>query len=585
MLSLIRKSATYLMADVVGYSRLISFDPDKTVRMLRVLRQKIIDPEIMLQRGRILRTVGDGLLVEFEDPQDAVTCAIRVQGAVALHEELEQRLTLRIGVNCGEVIADGSDLHGETINVAARLQEMAEPGAIYLTSHVREKLTDKMLIELRDVGEPVLRGISAKFRVFAIDRHSSGVDPERVINHERQAHRSSLAVLPFENISGNSIEEYFVDGMTDEIIMALSCIPSLLVVARNSTFLYKGRRVDTREIGRSLGVRYIVEGSVRRAENRVRITAQLTEAEGGTNIWAGRFEGAASEVLSLQDQVAAKLAGLIEPKIETVEIERARRKSLGNLNSYDFYLRALPHRAASTREDNREALRLLRLAISADPKFAPALAHASMCITAMRNQGYERDVDEVLVRESLQFAELAIAADPNDPTALTLAGHTLAALAGEYDRGQSLIERSLAINSNSAESWARSAMVRNYRGDLETAIVHAHRSLELNPLDPSPRIALCAIAYAHLFAKRFDEAMTWARRALVGLARPEMAYRISIAAGAHLGKVSEIQSVKSEFLKRYPNFRVSEWAGRDAFRDPDQIATMEAGLRIADLPE
>lgn len=585
MTALNRQIATYLIADVVGYSRLISVAPETTVHLIRILRQKIIDPEIMLQRGRILRSMGDGLLVEFEDPVSAVTCSVRVQAAVALHEELERRLTLRIGICYGEVISEGGDLHGEAINIAARLQEMAAPGTIYIASSVRERLSEELSRDLRDVGEPILRGITKPTRVYALDRHTLSGHVAAPIIHDRHAHRSSLAVLPFENISGSSIEEYFADGMTDEVITSLSRIPALLVVARNSSFLYKGRRVDAREIGRSLGVRYIVEGTVRRAGNRVRIATQLTETEGGTNVWAGRFEGDASEVLSLQDQVAAKLAGVIEPTIEMVEIERSRRKPLKSLSAYDYYLQALPHRAISNREENREALRLLRLAIASDPQLAPALAHASMCVTAMLNQGYEQHVDDRLIKEALQLAEAAIASDPSDPTALTLAGHTLAALAGEYDRGQSLIERSLAINANSAESWARSAMIRVYRNDLETAIVHAQKSLELNPLDPSPRIALCALGYAHFFAKRYEEAIVWARRALLGAGRPEMAYRIATAAAGHLGEGFDIETQKSAFLQNYPHFRIGLWPKRDAFRDLTQITLMQEGLRRAGLPE
>jgi adenylate cyclase len=582
MASRTKATAAIMFIDVVDYSRLMSTDEERTVSELQQHRHELIDPTILAHRGKILKTLGDGLLVEFAGCSDALLCALSIQAGMADRISAEP-MQVRIGINFGEFIVEDGEIHGDVVNVAARLQTIAAPGGVCVTGQVRDRVDGRLPLQFSDLGEPPLKGIEHPVRVFALGSNVTELAPS-ISDPLHLNRRCSIAVLPFESISGDRTQEYFADGVTEGIITALSCIRSLFVIARNSSFVYKDRRVDVREVARTLGVRYVLEGSVRRNTDRLRITAQLIDGESGGHLWASTFEGGAEDVFSLQDKVAASVSGAIEPQILTTEIERARRKPTRYLTAYDYFLRALSHRATSSLEDTREALALLRKAIDIDPHFALALAHASMCISGLRNQGYEV-VDQVAVAESVKLAEAAIDADPNDPGALTLAGHTIAAQTGQFDRGLAFIERALRINPNSSDAWARSAMVRVYKGDLETAVIHAHRSISLSPLDPNVRLPICALGYASLFAHRFDEAVRWGREALNAKTKPEMAYRIFLAAAALAGGVEDLKETAQEFLTRFPRFRISTWAQRDAFRRPEQIEIMVAGLRGAGLPE
>lgn len=581
-----RITAAIMFTDVVGYSRLMSADEERTVAELQQHRQELIDPTILAHRGKILKTLGDGLLIEFAGCSDAVVCALSIQAGMAQRFSVGSNLgpmKLRIGINYGEIIVDDGELHGDVVNIASRLQGLADPGGVCVTGAVRERVDGRLPLQFRDLGEPALKGIGHPVRVFALALHAN----EPIEAYSDPLHlnrRSSIAVLPFENISADRSQDYFADGMTEEIITALSRNRSLFVIARNSSFVYKDKRVDVREIARSLGVRYLLEGSVRGSHDKLRITAQLIDGQTGGHLWASNFDGTADEVFSLQDRVAASVAAAIEPPILTTEIERARGKPTPYLTAYDYFLRALPHRAASSRDDTHRALFLLRKAIEIDPHFAPALAHASMCLTGLRNQGYEV-VDDPGVAESIKLAEAAIEADANDPSVLTLAGHAIAAQTGQYDRGLAFIERALRINPSSSDGWARSAMVRVYKGDLETAVIHAHRSISLSPLDPNVRLPICALGYASLFAGRFEEAARWGREALNAKSKPEMVYRIFLAGAALAGQTADLKETAAEFVSRFPEFRVGTWAQRDAFRRPEQIEIMVAGLRAAGLPE
>lgn len=574
-----------MFADVVGYSRLIGHDEEGTITALRLHRQLLVDPSIVLHHGRVVRTLGDGLLVEFADAADAVDCAVDIQRGMVERSSADgpgPLITLRIGIGYGGIVAADGEIHGDIVNIAARLQALAEPGGICITDAVRDRLADRDDLALRDLGEPVLKNIVARVRVFAIDGPRGAATPS--IAGLRASSRPSIAVLPFDNMSGDPDQAYFADGMTEEIITSLSRIRWMFVIARNSTFVYRGRAIALQQLAEDLGVRYVLSGSIRRAHHRLRITTQLVDAESGANLWSGAFDGDMAEVFDLQDRIASSVAGAIEPRLRAAEIEHARRKPPDSLSAYDYFLRALPHRAAATPEDNRTALYLLRQAIAIDPRLAPALAHASMCITAMRNLGWE-DVADDQIAESVRLAEAALAADGEDPVALTLAGHTIAAQTGDYVRGLGQIERALRINPNFAEAWARAAMVRVYLGDLETAIVHARRSIQLSPVDPNLYMPHCAMGYAHLFARRYDAAAASAREALKGIQKVEMAYRILIASEALAGRTAAAGAVARQLLERRPDFRISHWRLHDAFRRPEQIDIMAAGLREAAIPE
>src|SRR5438105_13310774 len=377
-MSATRRLAAILATDVAGYSRLIGIDEEGTLDRLKAIRAELIDPMINEHRGRIVKTTGDGLLVEFGSVVDALRCATEWQRAMPHRHTgtpVDDRIEFRIGINVGDVVVEDSDIFGDGVNVAARLEALAKPGGICVSRVVRDQVRDKLEVEFNDRGEQRVKNIARPIRVFDVriadaPATLTSAVPERTTL--ALPDKPSIAVLSFQNMSGDPEQEYFADGMVEDIITALSRIRWLFVIARNSSFTYKGQAVDVKRVGRELGVRYVLEGSVRKAGGRVRITAQLIDAETGAHLWADRFDGSLEDVFELQDQVAASVAGIIEPNLEAAEIERARLKGPDSLDSYDLYLRALPEAREMTAESNARALGLLRRSIELSPGYAPA---------------------------------------------------------------------------------------------------------------------------------------------------------------------------------------------------------------------
>ena len=347
-----RRLAAILSADVVGYSRLMGTDEAGTLARLKAMRRDLVDPLIAAHSGRTFKLMGDGALVEFGSAVDAVTCAIEVQKHVQERNAgspEDSRIQFRIGINVGDIIVDGDDIYGDGVNVAARIQALADPGGIYISRAAAEQVRDKVPIKIETRGEQTVKNIARLIEVFCIiaeDRNAIAVafhEPETRVQTPMVADKPSIAVLAFNNMSGDPEQEYFADGIVEDIITALSRFRQLFVVARNSSFTYKGRAVDVKQVGRELGVRYVLEGSVRKAANRVRITGQLIDVSNGAHLWADRFDGGIEDIFDLQDQVTASVVGAIAPKLEQAEIERARRKRSDSLDAYDLYLRALPY--------------------------------------------------------------------------------------------------------------------------------------------------------------------------------------------------------------------------------------------------
>src|SRR6476620_7031239 len=376
-----RRLAAILAADVAGYSRLMGVDEEGTLATLKAYQSELVYPKIAEHRGRIVKTTGDGALIEFVSAVDAVRCAIDIQRAIAernVDVSNNRRIEFRIGINIGDVIADdGGDIFGDGVNVAARLESISEPGGICVSSQVQENARGSIDIAFEDLGQQQLKNITQPVRVYRVKLDTTGA-PEA--QRPTVPNKPSIAVLPFQNMSGDPEQEYFADGVVEEIITAMSRMRWLFVIARNSSFTYKGRAVDVKQVGRALGVRYVLEGSVRRAANRVRITGQLIDASTGAHLWADRFEGDLEDIFSLQDQVTISVVGAIAPKLEQAEIERAKRKPTESLDAYDYFLRGLAkfyqygNQLATT-----EALRLFNSAIELDPDFSLAYSHASHC--------------------------------------------------------------------------------------------------------------------------------------------------------------------------------------------------------------
>jgi TolB-like protein/class 3 adenylate cyclase len=369
-----RRMAAILAADVAGYSRLMGVDEEGTHARLKAHRRELVDPKIAEHHGRIVKTTGDGMLVEFASVVDAVRCAVDVQRGMAERNAdvpQEQGIEFRVGINVGDIIIDGDDIYGDGVNVAARLEGLAEPNGICVSRVVRDQVRDKFDLAFEDMGEQQVKNIARAVRVFRITAPSIVQPTPSAKPALALPDKPSIAVLPFTNLSGDPEQDYFADGIVEDIITALSRVHWLFVIARNSSFTFKGKAVDVKLVGRELGVRYVLEGSVRKSANRVRIAGQLVDATTGAHVWADHFDGALDDIFDLQDRVTASVVGIIEPKLRHAEIERARRKPTESLDAYDLYLRALAHFDVSY-EGNLEALRLLRRAIEIDPQYASA---------------------------------------------------------------------------------------------------------------------------------------------------------------------------------------------------------------------
>jgi adenylate cyclase len=551
-----RRLAAILAADVAGYSRLIETDEEGTLGRLKALRAAVIDPKIAEHHGRIVKTTGDGLLLEFASVVDALRCAAEVQAALAEGNEPlppDRRIEFRVGIHQGDIVVEEGDIFGDGVNVAARLEGLAEPGGICVSARVQEDAAGKLDLAFEDMGEQALKNIARPVRAFRAVT-AAGSASARASSGPALPDKPSIAVLPFANISGDPEQEYFADGMVEEIITALSRIRWLFVIARNSSFTYKGQAVDAKRVGRELGVRYVLEGSVRKAGGRVRITVQLIDAQSGTHLWADRFDGSLEDVFELQDKVASSAAGVIEPTLRQAEIERARRKGPDNLDAYDLYLRALPFAYTSMPEDADKALAFLEQAIKLDPDFAAAHAIIAWC----QEQRYLRGgLDEDAKATALRHARLAIAASGDNATALAIAGLVIGFLEPrEYEIAVSAFDRALALSNSSALALGFSAITRAWRGESTIAIEQAEQALRLSPFDPLSNVRHMAIAIAHFAAGRFEEADTAASRAIQANPRFSPPYWMRAAALANLGRTDEAKSVAQQLLKVQPQFTI-----------------------------
>jgi TolB-like protein/class 3 adenylate cyclase len=536
-----RRLAAILAADVAGYSRLIGADEEGTLDRLRSIRAEVIDPKITEHRGRIVKTTGDGLLVEFASVVDAVRCATQIQTAMAKGNAeiaLERRIEFRIGINMGDVVVEDGDIFGDGVNVAARLEGLADSGGICVSARVQEDAAGKLDLTFDDLGEQRLKNIARPVRIYRVrlvTAENTSVQPALPLPD-----KPSIAVLPFVNMSGDPEQEYFADGMVEEIITALSRIRWLFVIARNSTFTYKGQTVDVKQVGRELGVRYVLEGSVRKAGQRVRITGQLIDAITGTHLWADRFDGSLEDIFELQERVALSVAGVIEPALQAAEIRRSSERSTNDLTAYDLYLRAYAMFWSSAR-NIPEALRLTKQAIARDPRYGPALAWAAYCYVALLhgNRSENREADR---RECIDFARRALQVAGDDPGVLTNAAYALAYFGEDIGAMMALVDRALAINPSFARGWYISGIIKLWAGQPAVAIEHVETSMRLSPRAPIGP-ALGVIGGAHFFARRFTEAVSNLLLAIQEDSSYVQPYRYLAACYAHMGQLDDARVI------------------------------------------
>jgi TolB-like protein/class 3 adenylate cyclase len=580
-----RRLAAILAADVAGYSRLMGADEEGTLERLKALRRELLDPKIAEHKGRIVKTTGDGLLVEFASVVDAVRCAVAVQQAIAERDTgvaADSRIELRIGINLGDVIVEGDDLYGDGVNIAARIEALADAGGVFVSNTVHDHVRDRLPFVFEDLGEQQVKNIARPVRVYRV-----GPRPSRPPAGETPAvqpgappaltlpDKPSIAVLPFANMSGDPEQEYFADGMVEEIITALSRIRWLFVIARNSTFTYKGRPVDVKDVGRELGVRYVLVGSARKSGSRVRITAQLIDAETGAHLWADRFDGSIEDVFDLQDKVAVSVAGVIEPALQAAEMRRSAARPTADLGAYDLYLRALATIFPITKARVFEALGLFEQAVAIDRHYAPALAFAAMCHWQLVFAGWA-EAPETTRCKAGDLARQALQATQSDPAVLANAALVLTQVGEDIGAMIALVDRALALNPSFARGWYLSGLIRSFAGQHDLAIEHIETSLRLSPRERmgQPRSAMGA---AYFYKHQFDEAASNLLMAIHDHPGFPPSYRHLAACYARMGRLDEAHEIVVNLRAITPQVVPSV----HAYRKPEDLELFFSGLRLA----
>jgi TolB-like protein len=576
-LSQTRRLAAILAADVAGYSRLIGADEGGTLQGFKAIRAELVDSKIVEHHGRLVKTTGDGFLVEFSSVVGALRCATEVQARMAERNAplpMDKRIEFRIGINDGDVVVEEGDIFGNGVNVAARLEGLAEPGGICVSALVRRDAAGKLDLAFEDLGEQTLKNIARPLRVYRVATQrdaETATEPAPLPLPDKP----SIAVLPFQNMSGDPEQEYFADGMVEEIITALSRIRWLFVIARHSTFTYKDQTVDVKQVGRELGVRYVLEGSVRKAGTQVRIIAQLIDAPTGTHLWADRFDGSLEDVFELQDKIAVSVAGIIEPALQAAEMRRSAARPTNDLTAYDLYLRALATVYPVTKERIVDALGLLEQAIAIDRHYGPALSLAAMCHMRLVIDGWT-DAPETTRRKGIDLARQALQVAQNDPGILAYAAPVLAYFGEDIGAMIGLIDRALAFNPSFALGWYLSGTIRLWAGQVDLAIEHIETSARLSPRE-RVGLPLFALGMAYFFKRRFDEAASKLLLSIQdhpGLSNP---YRFLAACYAQMGRLDEARAIVARLRTITPVVVPNS----TPFRNPEDRELFLSGLRLA----
>jgi adenylate cyclase len=572
-----RKLAAILAADVAGYSRLIGLDEEGTLARLKVHRRELIDPKIAEHRGRVVKTTGDGILIEFPSVVAALRCAVEVQRGMAersADEPVNQRIEFRVGVHQGDIVVEDGDIFGDGVNVAARLEALATPGGICVSARVREDASGRLDVAFEDGGEQQLKNIARPVHVYRISLpetppvHATSGPPLKLPD------KPSIAVLPFQNMSGDPEQEYFADGMVEEIITALSRIKWLFVIARNSSFIYKGRAVDLKQVGQELGVRYVLEGSVRRASQRVRITVQLIEAATGGHLWADRFDGSLEDVFDLQNQVALSVAGIIEPTLEAAEIRRSTARPTNDLSAYDLYLRAYSHIRSWRKEEIMVALDLLGEALKRDPHYGAALVFVARGHLSLHLSDWTND-PESNRREGVDLARRALGVAADDPVVLGNAAYVLAYFGEDIDASVDAMNHALALNPSFASGWTMGGWLKLWAGQPEPAIKHFEMALRLSPADRAG--PYLGIGMAHFVARRFEDAKAMLLGALQEHPTWAPTRRFLASSYAHMGRLDEAREAVRQ-LRAITTVVVPSAAH---WRNPEHRELFLSGLRAA----
>ena len=580
-----RRLAAILSADVVGYSRLMGVDEEATLGTLGGHREAM-DGLIAAHHGRVVGTAGDSVLAEFASVVEAVRCAAEIQREIAARNDRvpdDRKMAFRIGLNLGDVMVKDGDIFGDGVNVAARLESLAEPGGICISGAVFDQVKSRSELRYEDLGERRVKNIAEPVRVYRVRMEGESAATASAPAALDPPENPSIAVLAFDNMSDDPEHEYFADGIAEDIITALSKVRWLLVIARNSSFAYKGTSVDLKRVGRELGVRYVLEGSVRKAGNRVRVTAQLIETEHGKHVWADRYDLDLEDIFAVQDAMTQTVVAAIEPELGGVERERARRKPPESLGAWDCHQRGLWHMYKFTRDDNAEAARMFRRAVELDLSFAPAFAGLAYVGFSDYAMGYADSPNEALA-EALRTGKRAVALDNKDPFARWALGR-VQTIRGEHESAIAQLETAIDLNPNYAHAYFALGFALTLSGKAEDAIGQIDKAMRLSPHDPFLWAMMHHRALAHLILKQHDEAADWATRAARQPNAEFWPYSVLAASLGHLGRTEEAQAALGEATRMNPDYSADFLTKVMCFQNPADIEHYFAGLRKAGLPQ
>ena len=582
-----RRIAVVLCADVVGYSRMMGSDEEGTLAALNSVRRDIVDPKIADYRGRIVRSMGDGLLIEFNSVIDAVQCAIAIQNAMATRpvEPVPTReILFRMGLNIGDVVSDGDAIYGDGITVASRLESLAEPGGVNISRAVRDQIRDQLPIILADLGEHRVANLGRPVRAFRVV-----LDPQAAPQPRAEAkkpvaasERPSVAVLPFQNLGGDAETEFFLDSVAEDLITELARARWFAVIARNTAFGYKGKGIGSQQVSRELGVRYVVEGSLRKAGPRVRISCQLVEAASGQHLWSERFEGTLEDSFELQDRIVESVIGAVGPVLRSAEIERIGRKPAVSPAPYELTLRAMMPALAEAPEENDAALHLLDEALAIDRRHPMANALAAWC--HLQRHLLDWPAAQPNDRENAKrLARIAIDSGAEVPLALSVAAAVRAALTRDHALALAAADRATMLCSSSALVLGFDALTRCICGDYDKAIVHAEKAIRLSPREPLLYLASLPLAITCLVGGRHEQAIVQARKAIDGNPRLALARFVLAAALARIGQGGEAEEAVGRLRQTAPRFRAGT-VRRIRFTDSARLQADLELLRAAGLP-
>jgi adenylate cyclase len=583
-----RRLAAILAVDIAGYSRLMGANEEGTLRQLKEHRKELIDPKITEHRGRIVKTSGDGMLVEFVSVVDAVRCAVDVQrGMIERNAKLpvESRIQFRVGINVGDIISDDNDIYGDGVNVAARLEALAEPGGICVSRNVHDQVRDKLSFSFEDIGEQVFKNIARSIGVHRVCLAENA--PLTVVKSTAAAQkpelassdRPSLAVLPFANMSGDPEQEYFADGISEDIITGLSKLRWFFVIARNSSFAYKGKTADVKRAARELGVRYVLEGSVRKSGNRVRITAQLIDAATGNHIWADHYDGNLTDIFALQDEITEKVVAAIEPRLLEAEGIRSQNRSPEDLGAWDMVIQANSLFWRLTKAETETAIETLRRAVQRYPEYAPARSMLAFVLLISGYLGW--GLMDPQLKEAATLAGRAAELDDSDPWAHLALGF-VAFVRRRTNVATAEFRRALALNPNFAAAHGYLGWTLAFDGQADQAITHLEEAIRLSPHDPQNAIFNTGLAVAHYLEGRYTDAVEYSRKTLQQRSAFTAGHRIYCASLAQDGQIDEAREALARLKEMHPDLSIA-WIERHVPYTPGPMAKFLEGMRKAGL--